>query len=214
MTDSLGLLALGALLGVRHAVDPDHVVAIGTIASSVPTLRRSVVMGAMWGLGHTLTVLFVGGAIVASRTTLSPRTGLAMEFTVALMLIALGLLNLASARRAEPVIPSRVRPFIVGTVHGMAGSAAIALIVLAAISDPVIEMLYLALFGLGTIAGMIGVTSLLAFPAAMAVTGAGVSRRWLTVASGLVSLAFGILMVHGLGGPLALLAADPSFLPR
>jgi high-affinity nickel-transport protein len=96
----------------------------------------------------------------------------------------------------------------------MAGSAAIALIVLAAISDPVIGMLYLALFGLGTIAGMIVVTALLAFPAAMAVTEAGVSRRWLTVASGLVSLAFGILMVHGLGGPLALLAADPSFHPR
>ena len=203
MDGSLGLLMLGALLGVRHALDPDHVVAIGTITASVPSRRRSVIVGAMWGLGHALTLMFVGGSIVLFRVAVSARVGLAMEYSVALMLIALGLLNLASARHAEPADPSRARPFIVGMMHGMAGSAAIALIVLAAIRETATGMIYLALFGLGTIAGMIGVTALVAFPVSMTVAAVGVSRRWLLVASGLVSVVFGLLLAKNLGDPLA-----------
>jgi len=194
---------LGALLGVRHALDPDHMVAIGTITAGVPSRRRSVIVGAMWGLGHALTLMFVGGSIVLFRVAVSARVGLAMEYSVALMLIALGLLNLASARHAEPADPSRARPFIVGMMHGMAGSAAIALIVLSAIRETATGMIYLALFGLGTIAGMIGVTALVAFPVTMTVAAVGVSRRWLLVASGLVSVVFGLLLAKNLGDPLA-----------
>jgi len=200
---SLSLLMLGALLGVRHALDPDHMVAIGTITAGVPSRRRSVIVGAMWGLGHALTLMFVGGSIVLFRVAVSARVGLAMEYSVALMLIALGLLNLASARHAEPADPSRARPFIVGMMHGMAGSAAIALIVLSAIRETATGMIYLALFGLGTIAGMIGVTALVAFPVTMTVAAVGVSRRWLLVASGLVSVVFGLLLAKNLGDPLA-----------
>ncbi|HWP72338.1 MAG TPA: hypothetical protein VNM36_14595 [Gemmatimonadaceae bacterium] len=203
MDGSLSLLMLGALLGVRHALDPDHMVAIGTITAGVPSRRRSVIVGAMWGLGHALTLMFVGGSIVLFRVAVSARVGLAMEYSVALMLIALGLLNLASARHAEPADPSRARPFIVGMMHGMAGSAAIALIVLAAIRETATGMIYLALFGLGTIAGMIGVTALVAFPVTMTVAAVGVSRRWLLVASGLVSVVFGLLLAKNLGDPLA-----------
>ena len=203
MDGSLSLLMLGALLGVRHALDPDHMVAIGTITASVPSRRRSVIVGAMWGLGHALTLMFVGGSIVLFRVAVSARVGLAMEYSVALMLIALGLLNLASARHAEPADPSRARPFIVGMMHGMAGSAAIALIVLSAIRETATGMIYLALFGLGTIAGMIGVTALVAFPVTMTVAAVGVSRRWLLVASGLVSVVFGLLLAKNLGDPLA-----------
>ena len=203
MDGSLSLLMLGALLGVRHALDPDHMVAIGTITAGVPSRRRSVIVGAMWGLGHALTLMFVGGSIVLFRVAVSARVGLAMEYSVALMLIALGLLNLASARHAEPADPSRARPFIVGMMHGMAGSAAIALIVLSAIRETATGMIYLALFGLGTIAGMIGVTALVAFPVTMTVAAVGVSRRWLLVASGLVSVVFGLLLAKNLGDPLA-----------
>ena len=85
----------------------------------------------------------------------------------------------------------------------MAGSAAIALIVLAAIRETATGMIYLALFGLGTIAGMIGVTALVAFPVTMTVAAVGVSRRWLLVASGLVSVVFGLLLAKNLGDPLA-----------
>jgi len=214
MLGSLGLVLLGFLLGVRHALDPDHVVAIGTISTSAPSVRRSVAIGALWGLGHTLTVLAVGGAIVLLRAAVSPRAALAMEFSVALMLIALGLLNLLAARRAEPAAPSAVRPLVVGMVHGMAGSAAIALLVMATIREPAVSLAYLLLFGLGTIAGMILVTALLVHPVTMMVARTGVSRRWLTATSGAVSLVLGLLMVHWLGGTDVLLPADPAFIPR
>lgn len=210
MTGWFGLLTLGLLLGVRHALDPDHVIAVGTISARTPSLRRSVGIGALWGLGHTLTILVAGGAMVILRAAISPRAGLAMEFAVALMLITLGVLNLFNARHREPAAPSSIRPFIIGMVHGTAGSAAIALLILATIDTPATGMLYLVLFGAGTIAGMIAVTGLMAFPMTM-IADRAVGRRWLTVASGLLSLAFGALMVHALGGPLALFAAAPSF---
>ena len=200
MTGWIGLLGLGLLLGVRHALDPDHVIAIGTIAARAPSVRRSAGVGALWGLGHTLTILGVGGTIVLLRTAISPRAGLMMELAVATMLIALGFLNLLYARHHEPAVPSPVRPFIIGMVHGMAGSAAIALLVLATISDPGLGMLYLLLFGVGTISGMIAVTTLMTVPMTMMVARSGISRRWLTLASGLVSLAFGVIMVRALTG--------------
>jgi high-affinity nickel-transport protein len=209
MTGWSGLLALGLLLGVRHALDPDHVIAVGTISARTPSLRRSLGIGALWGLGHSLTILVAGGAMVLLRSAISPRAGLAMEFAVALMLIILGVLNLLSARHAAPAAPSPIRPFIIGMVHGTAGSAAIALLILATIDKPATGMLYLVLFGAGTIAGMIAVTGLMTVPMTM-IADRTVGRRWLTAAAGLVSLVFGMLMVHALGGPLALFAAGPS----
>ena len=209
MSGWIGLLALGLVLGVRHALDPDHVIAIGTISARAPSLRRSMGIGALWGLGHSLTILCVGGAMVMLRAAASPRAGLAMEFGVALMLITLGVLNLLNARHANPAVPSPLRPFIIGMVHGTAGSAAIALFILATIDEPATGVLYLLLFGAGTIAGMIAVTGLVTIPMTM-IANRTMDRRWLTAASGLVSLAFGMLMVHALGGPLALFAAGPS----
>jgi high-affinity nickel-transport protein len=151
MYSALSIAVLGFLLGVRHAVDPDHVVAVSTIATRSTSFRRAAGVGALWGVGHTLTIVAVGGAIVFLRVAISPRVGLAMEFSVALMLILLGFQNLASARSADAPAPSAARPFVVGMVHGMAGSAAIALIVLATVSDPWWALAYLALFGLGTV---------------------------------------------------------------
>jgi high-affinity nickel-transport protein len=175
MLGSIGLVLLGFLLGVRHALDPDHVVAIGTISTSAPSVRRSVAIGALWGLGHTLTVLAVGGAIVLFRTAVSPRAALAMEFSVALMLIALGLLNLLSARRAEPAAPSAVRPLVVGMVHGMAGSAAIALLVMATIREPAVSVAYLLLPSATVFASMGRTVSRLDENGSSLVLGAGVS---------------------------------------
>ena len=214
MTATVTLILLGFLLGIRHAVDPDHVVAIGTMATRSSSIRQSATLGALWGVGHTLTVMVVGGAIVLLRMAVSPRVALAMEFGVALMLIVLGLLNLAGARHHEPPAASRARPLVVGMVHGMAGSAAIALLVLATIREPAPGLLYLACFGAGTVAGMVGVTALVVLPFTMVASRAGVSRRWLAAASGLASMAFGIFLVHALGGPAALFATVPAFVAR
>jgi hypothetical protein len=96
----------------------------------------------------------------------------------------------------------------------MAGSAAVALLVLAAIDDSLLGMVYLGLFGIGTITSMIAATCLMTIPITILVDRTAGSRRWLAAVSGVATLIFGAVMVHGLGGPLALLAADPAFLPR
>lgn len=201
MSATMLLIALGVLLGIRHAVDPDHVVAIGTIATRSSSLRRSAALGAMWGVGHTITVMLVGGGVVLMRTALSPRVAVALEFAVAVMLIVLGLLNLFGARQQEPATDSPVRPLVVGMVHGMAGSAAIALLVLATIRDSSLGLVYLLCFGIGTVAGMVAVTALVVLPFSVLLTRVGLSRRWLTAASGVVSLVFGVLLAHSLGVP-------------
>ena len=98
MTDTVGnlvsLLVLGFLLGTRHATDADHIVAIATIVSRQRSLRGSAMIGALWGIGHTLTILVVGGAIILFGIVIPPRLGLAMEFGVGIMLILLGVLTL------------------------------------------------------------------------------------------------------------------------
>lgn len=213
MTSAFSLILLGFLLGIRHAVDPDHVVAVGTMATRSSSFRHSAGLGALWGAGHTLTVMSVGGAIVVLRTALAPQVALAMEFAVAFMLIVLGLLNIIGAR-GDVRPSSNVRPLVVGMVHGMAGSAAIALLVLATIRDSTLGLIYLLCFGVGTMAGMVAVTALLVLPLAVLVGKAGLSRRWLTAASGLVSVGVGMLLAHSLGGTAALLATATSYTPR
>jgi high-affinity nickel-transport protein len=206
--DNLTIVALGFLLGIRHALDPDHVVAISTIATRAPSFRSSAMIGSLWGMGHTLTLLAVGGSLVVMRSQLSARTALAMEFGVAVMLIALGVITLASASRTDPLPPTTAaRPVVVGMVHGMAGSAAIALLVLATVSNTAVGILYLFLFGIGTIAGMIGVTATVVIPATQFMTRVGLSPRAIALAAGTLSVGFGVFMVIVLGGPATLFSA-------
>ncbi len=215
MSSALSIAILGFLLGVRHAVDPDHVVAMSTIATRVSSFRRAAGMGALWGIGHTLTILAVGGAIILLKVAISPRMGLAMEFSVALMLILLGFQNVISARRPDSPAPSTARPFVVGMVHGMAGSAAIVLLVLATVSDARWALVYLALFGLGTILGMVIVTSSIALPASLAVARMRNGRRWLTLASGVASVVLGVLLASDLTeGEGGLFSSAPTWTPR
>src|SRR3982075_3930966 len=127
LTALVTVLALGFLLGMRHATDPDHVVAVTTIVSQQRSLARAARTGVLWGLGHTATILLVGGAIIVLKVRLSsipPRLGLSLEFAVAVMLVVLGLLTLAAGERR--VVDSTARPITVGFVHGLAGSAAVA----------------------------------------------------------------------------------------
>ncbi len=211
---ALSIGVLGFLLGIRHALDPDHVVAVGTIATRNPTFGRAALVGALWGVGHTLTILLVGGAIILLRLTISPRVGLSMELAVAAMLIALGVMNIFSARHADAPSPSSVRPLAVGMVHGLAGSAAVALLVLTTVTDPIWAFAYLLLFGAGTVLGMVLVTAAIAIPASLAVSRLSSARRWLTLASGMISLVFGIVLARELTGAGGVFSDVPSWTPR
>jgi high-affinity nickel-transport protein len=214
----LSSMTLGVLLGMRHAGDADHVLAVSTIVARHRTLRGGLAVGAVWGLGHTLTILVVGGAMIVFRVAVPPALGLTMEMTVAVMLVALGVSSLRGARpeRPESVACTRVeppdaialsrllRPLVVGLAHGLAGSAAVVLLVLGSIDDPRWALAYLALFGVGTVVGMMLITAAIAAPMAYAARRSGGVDRHLRVATGVLSVAVGLVLVSRLG-----LAAGP-----
>jgi high-affinity nickel permease len=95
MIGFLPILAVGFFLGMRHATDPDHVIAVTTIVSNQRNSMRAALIGAFWGVGHTVTIFVVGAAIILFNLVIPVRVGLSMEFSVAVMLIILGLMNVA-----------------------------------------------------------------------------------------------------------------------
>lgn len=269
MDSALLILGIGFVLGIRHATDPDHVVAVSTIVSRETSIVRSGWVGVLWGVGHTLTILLVGAAIILFGVVIPPRLGLALEFSVALMLILLGVLNLTGAMRwisqkfspAHPEYPGKhshlhlhgpllhsrghlhgadaehhlkevdpphwlrapfvrlgwfhsLRPLLIGIVHGLAGSAAVALLVLSTIRNPRWAVFYLLVFGVGTIAGMMMMTLALAVPFTVAGKRFAWVNRSLVTATGLLSLAFGVFVAFQIGFVDGLFKAHPSWTPH
>lgn len=265
MTALFAIVLLGFFLGMRHATDPDHVVAVTTIVSRERNLLHAAAIGALWGIGHTFTILLVGSAIILFRLTIPPRIGLSMELCVGLMLILLGALNLTgilrramewlALRRLGPAAHAHsvfgrvmvhthdengdtvlldsfsvlgwtpgwwkrmglfhiLRPLAVGVVHGLAGSAAVALLVLTTISRPSWAIGYLLIFGFGTVAGMMLITAAIALPFAYSLRRFTQLNRGLAVASGVVSVAFGFFLCYQTGVVNGLFTGHPNWTPR
>ena len=242
MAGLLTFIAIGFLLGMRHATDADHVVAVSTIVTREHNVKRSAWIGVAWGIGHTLTIMAVGGAIILFRFTVSPRIGLSMELAVAVMLILLGLRNVTGtmstvvralphpentgASHHHPEVEAidgwfaryrtyqLVRPLVIGIVHGLAGSAAIALLVLSTISNVRWAIAYLAVFGIGTILGMMLIT--LAIGSTFAFGQRRFSRigHHFGLAAGLISLAFGIFIAYQIGFVQGLFTGNITWTPR
>lgn len=235
----LSVLALGLFLGMRHATDVDHVVAMTTLVTRQRNTRAAMLLGALWGAGHGLTVMVVGGAIILLGVAVPPRLGLALELGVGLMLIGLGAMNLAATARrvrhahehagfdgpgAAPDGPPPgaqrrgFRSFVIGVVHGLAGSAAIALLVLSSIPDASWAFLYLGLFGVGTVAGMMLLTTALSLPIAAASRRFGSSQakveRWLGSVTGALSVVFGLVLIYQVGFVDGLFGASPTWAPH
>jgi len=234
----LFIAGVGLLLGMRHSTDPDHVVAVSTIVSKQRSIRQAGLIGSIWGLGHTLTIFAVGSMIILFGVVIPPRLGLSMEFSVALMLILLGVLNLTGVMqrltsyltrngkpldKAETLIDRSVgrfgvyqcvRPLVIGIVHGLAGSAAVALLVLSTIHSPAWTTVYLLIFGAGTMVGMMCMTAVMAVPLAYAGNRFGSLSRVFSVASGVVSVCFGFFLVYQLGFLGGLFTSHPQWTPR
>ncbi|HEY7212123.1 MAG TPA: hypothetical protein VH477_17750 [Bryobacteraceae bacterium] len=230
-----GIVAIGFLLGMRHALDPDHVIAVTTIVSRQSGVAKGALIGTMWGLGHTFTIFIVGSVIILFGVAIPPRLGLAMEFAVAAMLVLLGILNLSgflqrlqnrSILRSEEVpaglrrfsrglgLYNLLRPLAVGIVHGLAGSAAVALLVMTAIRQPWGAIAYLLLFGVGTIAGMIVITTALSTSFLHTARRFSSWNRRMTMASGLLSLAFGFFVAYQVGFVDGLFLDHPRWTPH
>lgn len=263
MATLIAIIVLGFFLGMRHATDPDHVIAVTTIVSRQRTVRHAALIGMLWGLGHTCTVVLVGAAIILFSVVIPARVGLTMELSVGLMLILLGVFNLTGIMRwitetftAPGGFESRphnrgdfahshphghnsqtdeqdetplerldrafgriglyqvLRPLIVGLVHGLAGSAAVALLVVPAIRNPFWAVSYLLVFGVGTIAGMMLITAAIALPFAYTQNRFARVNQYLGLASGFLSLGFGLFLVYEIGFVQGLFSNHPHWVPH
>jgi len=255
------ILALGLLLGIRHATDADHVVAVSTIVSKQRKLRSASVIGMIWGLGHTITIFIVGSMIIVWKVVIPPRLGLLFESFVALALIVLGILNLTGImqkiiaklsksgqlhthihfhdtphvhvhKHEEQLIenPGKhekiqafirdygifqlARPFIVGLVHGLAGSAAIALLVLGSVNNPAVGLVYLLIFGIGTVIGMMIITTGIGIPIIVGSNRFKRIDRFIVAASGVLSITFGLYLIYQIGFVDGLFTDHPTWDPR
>ncbi len=258
---------------MRHATDPDHVIAVTTILSRERRIAAAMRVGVIWGLGHTATVMLVGAAIIIFKIAIPARIGLAMEFAVALVLILLGvnaasrMLARATSRFSEPeAVPATLsvhshahshgafththphahpgylhepmivhdadhlihaakhdpdqmrRPLLksfgVGLVHGLAGSAAIALLVLSAIPEPMWATVYLVVFCIGVIIGMGLITSAIAAPFMFASRKIAWLHQGFVTGSGLLSFAFGLFLAYHIGFVDGLFRSVPIWIPH
>lgn len=190
-------LILGFALGLRHALDADHLVAMATIVGRERSLPRAALHGARWGLGHGLSLLSVGVAVVMLGIPFPESLGHALELGVGAMLVALGIAALL--RRHGPATagtgrPSR-RPFLVGVAHGLAGSGALAILVLATIRSPIEGLLYIGIFGLGSIGGMAGMSAVMSLPFVISARRTGRTPVWMGHGAALASVAFGVYYI-------------------
>ena len=181
---------LGSLLGMRHALEPDHLAAVSTLITSERSTARAAWLGACWGLGHTTTLVAAGVVLIVLRAEMPASASDAFELTVAVMLVALGLRAVYHAARqggdgpsrvhhhgsivhTHPGVPAHVhigrwtlarRPLLIGAVHGLAGSGALTALVLAALPSTAARITYMVLFGLGSTLGMSALSGLLGWP--------------------------------------------------
>lgn len=269
MIGLLSIIVIGFFLGMRHATDPDHVIAVSTIVTQQRNAKRAALIGVFWGLGHTLTIFAVGSAIILFNLVIPVRLGLAMELSVGLMLILLGGWNLVSFMHSVPVaahVPhdnhptthshphshgdyvhshphghapehhshppeqnplarldrtlgnrtlyQLLRPLIVGIVHGLAGSAAVALLILASIRNPTWAIAYLLVFGVGTIAGMMLITMSIASAFRFVGNRFQAFGRRLALVSGLISVVFGLFVAYQICVVQGLFSSSPHWTPR
>ena len=222
----LAILGLGFFLGLRHALDVDHLAAVSTIVSQRRSIWRSALVGVVWGIGHTTSLLAVAIAVIALHAEISPALGQVLELGVAIMLMTLGVRLLATVLRGGAIHvhvhdhaghahvhphvhapdapghdhgPSHRRPFLVGLVHGLAGSGALMLAVAATIADPALAIGYVVIFGVGSIGGMAITSTLFAIPMVMTTRRFSGATRWVCGGAAIASVLVGLELAWTIG---------------
>ena len=223
----LATLGLGLLLGLKHAFDSDHLIAVSTVVTRERSAWRSLWIGLFWGIGHTFTLLMVGLIVLGLKKQIPPPVGLSLECLVGLVLIGLGLTTLYDCWRKRVHAHSHVhagaphmhfhmhadspahqhphpvrlgfRPLLVGMVHGLAGSAALMLLVLATIPSPALGLMYIVIFGGGSIVSMGLVSLLMGLFFSLATDRLHDLEHGVRLTIGTLSTAFGVWMVVEIG---------------
>ncbi len=204
----LSVLLLGIALGLRHATDPDHVVVVSALVQRQPGVWKAARIAALWGAGHTAAFLGVGLLVLLAEVRIPEAFERLAELLVASMLIAFGCWHIATSRTSFDQLPGATqpasngaRPVLIGLVHGLAGSAGIALLAATTIASRPLAVAYLGLFGLGTVLGMVALTMLLARPISRTMRRDGFVKQGVTILAALLSMMLGaIVLVQALGG--------------
>ncbi len=222
----LSVLTLGFILGIKHAIEPDHVIAVSTIASQTKKLWRSTLAGVFWGIGHTITLLVMGMIVIGMKGEIPEVWSMSLEFLVGIMLVYLGLSSVLAYRRKKVHVHqhahgeiihshfhthescgvhehehrdvSLFRSVLIGFVHGLAGSAAMVLLTMSTVNSVWESCLYILVFGAGTIVGMLFFTTIIGIPFVVSANKFSLNRA-LTQATGWISTAFGIYYMYNLG---------------
>lgn len=244
--DSPTILALGFFLGLKHALDADHIIAVATMVSERRGMLSSSIVGLIWGVGHTAALLIVGCCVVVLGIKIPERMALGMEFLVGAMLILLGmnvLWKLVKGERfhihvhthhgkphihlhthptnqthehvqspshhrsrAEQLfekalnhVATSKRSLLIGMVHGMAGSAALMLIILTTIPNSMLALAYITVFGIGSIGGMLAMSTIMGLPFTLTARGSQSFNTMLRAIAGSISVAFGIFLAWQIG---------------
>ncbi len=248
-TGAFAVLGLGLVFGLKHATEVDHVVAVSTIVSEHRKLSRAALVGGLWGVGHTVSLLIVGAIVLALRIAIPERVANWFEFGVALMIIGLGANAFARALRkrsdihvhkhlhdglahahihfhdtdsplhddsltadshaathAHAIRRIGFKPLLVGAMHGLAGSAALTLLVLTQINSMALGLLYLIVFGVGSIFGMLLMSGLIGLPFALSARKLTGIHYGLQATAGAVSIIFGFWYAYETGIATGLLA--------
>jgi hypothetical protein len=201
---------LGLGMGVRHALEADHLAAVCTLVAGDGSVSRAAKVGALWGLGHSAVLVLAGGLLVAVGASVPAPIAAALDLAVALMLIGLGaaalrsMLASAAPTDAAPAPRSSGlrRPIAVGLVHGASGTAALTLLAASTISVRLHAIAFVVLFGLASVAGMAIVAAAVAWPLRSAARRAPSAMRFLQGLAGVASIAAGLAILGTVSGVL------------
>ncbi|MEK7725170.1 MAG: sulfite exporter TauE/SafE family protein [Acidobacteriota bacterium] len=229
-TSTFAVLALGFFLGLKHAVEADHLAAVGTIVSERKSLWSSAIVGGIWGLGHTISLFVAGVFVLLLNFQISEQTERILEFCVGIMLLFLGLnvfrkiikggnvhfhthehgtrehvhphlheLDKIDEAKTHHGLKFNSKALLIGMVHGLAGSAALMLLVIPTIHSRPLGLLYIAIFGIGSIGGMMLMSFLVGLPFHLTASRFNQYNRVLQGVAGLVSIVFGLLIIYEKG---------------
>jgi ABC-type nickel/cobalt efflux system permease component RcnA len=227
---TMSMLAIGLVFGLKHAIEADHLAAVSAIVSERKSLLSSSLVGGLWGIGHTIALLMAGVVVLLLRVEIGEGTARALEFSVAIMLIALGANGLRKLVRGGRIhlhahqhgrlahlhphihndereteagahhgLSLNARPLMVGMLHGLAGSAALMLLVLSTVSSRLAGLGYIVVFGVGSIVGMLVMSALVSLPIQITATHFKRTNRVVRMLAAIFSLGFGLFMAYRIG---------------
>ncbi|MHC0038507.1 urease accessory protein UreH domain-containing protein [Pseudoneobacillus sp. C159] len=205
----ISVLALGFILGIKHAIEPDHVIAVSTIASQSKKLWNASLAGIFWGIGHTLTLFIIGLILIFLKNEITSTWSMSLEFLVGIMLVYLGIVSIRSYRKHHTeeehqdhhrgvIKQTFLKSLLIGFIHGLAGSAAMVLLTMSTVSTIWEGALYILIFGLGTVTGMLLFTTIIGLPFVLSTKKAKMNQS-LKLVAGVISTGFGVYYMYNLG---------------